>query len=269
MTSDLNSLADGLFFVGNATTVIRFGGFTLLTDPNFLRRGQRAYLGWGISTRRLRDPAVSIDQLPALDAVVLSHLHGDHWDRVATRHLDRDLPIVTTKAASRRLRLRGFGRAEGLRRWQQHELTNGDRTVRITSLPARHAPGAAQMLLPPVMGSLLEFGPRGGGVDLRMYISGDTIMCDELREIPRRYPDIDVGVVHLGGTTLLGVLIVTMDGRQGADWMELTGGRQVIPIHTDDYEAFKSPYSDFEREVRQRGLLENVRHVERGAAVPL
>jgi L-ascorbate metabolism protein UlaG (beta-lactamase superfamily) len=269
MTSDLNSLADGLFFIGNATTVIRYGGFTLLTDPNFLRRGQRAYLGWGLTTRRLRDPAVSIDQLPALDAVVLSHLHGDHWDRIATRHLDRDLPIVTTAAASRRLRLRGFGKTKGLNRWQQHELTKGDRTVRVTSLPGRHGPGKTQALLPPVMGTLLEFGPRGGGVDLRMYISGDTIMCDELREIPRRYPDIDVGVVHLGGTKLLGVLLVTMDGRQGADWMELIDCGKVVPIHTDDYTVFTSPLPDFEREVRRRGMQDSVRVVQRGTAMAL
>lgn len=93
--------ADGLYFIGNATMVIRYGGFTLLTDPNFLRRGQRAFLGYGLNSRRLRDPAISIDELPRMDAVILSHLHGDHWDRVTTRHLDRDLPIVTTSHASR------------------------------------------------------------------------------------------------------------------------------------------------------------------------
>jgi L-ascorbate metabolism protein UlaG (beta-lactamase superfamily) len=50
----------------------------LLTDPNFLRRGQRAYLGYGLTTRRVREPAISIGELPELDGVVLSHLHGDH-----------------------------------------------------------------------------------------------------------------------------------------------------------------------------------------------
>ena len=38
----------GLTFVGNATTLLRLGAFTVLTDPNFLRRGQRAYLGKGL-----------------------------------------------------------------------------------------------------------------------------------------------------------------------------------------------------------------------------
>ena len=41
-------------FGGNATALLRIGGFTLLTDPNFLHRGQRAYLGYGLSTTRLR-----------------------------------------------------------------------------------------------------------------------------------------------------------------------------------------------------------------------
>jgi L-ascorbate metabolism protein UlaG (beta-lactamase superfamily) len=90
-------------FVGTATTVLRLGGFTLLTDPNFLHRGQGAYLGKGLAARRLTDPALRIEQLPQLDAVVLSHLHGDHFDRVARGGLDRGLPILTTPHAARRL----------------------------------------------------------------------------------------------------------------------------------------------------------------------
>lgn len=261
-------IEDGLYFVGNATMVIRYGGFTLLTDPNFLRRGQRAYLGYGLSTRRLRDPAISIGELPHLDGVVLSHLHGDHWDRVTQRHLDHDLPIVTTPQASRRLGRRGFARTRGLRYWQQHEVRKNGRTVAITAMPGRHALGFTERLLPPVMGSMLEFG-RAGSTDLRMYISGDTLMCDELREIPRRYPDIDLGVVHLGGTSLLGLATVTMDGRQGADWAELTACPRIVPIHYDDYAAFKSPLSDFEEEARQRGLADRVHLIERGTSMRL
>jgi L-ascorbate metabolism protein UlaG (beta-lactamase superfamily) len=261
--------ADGLYFVGNATMVIRYGGFTLLTDPNFLRRGQRAYLGYGLTARRVRDPAISIDDLPALDGVVLSHLHGDHWDRVARRNLDRELPIVTTPHAARRLTKYGFGRSRGIRVWQQHELTKHGRTVRITAMPGRHAFGVVERLLPPVMGSMLEFGSAGGGTDLRMYISGDTLMCDELKEIPQRYPDVDLGVVHLGGTSLLGLATVTMDGAQGADWTELVGPRRVVPIHYDDYSAFKSPLSDYEDQARKRGFADDVHVVERGTSLPL
>jgi L-ascorbate metabolism protein UlaG (beta-lactamase superfamily) len=259
---------DGLYFVGNATTIIRYGGFTLLTDPNFLRRGERAHLGYGLTSKRVRDPAISIDELPALDGVVLSHLHGDHWDRVATRHLDRDLPVITTPQASRRLIGRGFEQTRGLRTWHRHELMKQGRTVRVTAMPARHAFGVPGRLLPPVIGTMLEFGAAGGGTDLRIYISGDTLMYDELKEIPRRYPQIDVGVVHLGGTNLLGLATVTMDGRQGADWTETIGPRRVVPVHYDDYTVFASPLSDFEAEARQRGFADDLRVVERGTTMP-
>lgn len=70
-------------FIGNATLLIRYGSLTLLTDPNFLHRGQLAHLGYGLVSRRLAEPAMDVTGLPHadLDAVVLSHLHGDHFDR--------------------------------------------------------------------------------------------------------------------------------------------------------------------------------------------
>ena len=69
--------------IGTATVLLRCGPFVLLTDPNFLHRGQFAWLGRGLVSRRLTEPALQLSELPDLDAVVLSHLHGDHWDPVA------------------------------------------------------------------------------------------------------------------------------------------------------------------------------------------
>ena len=40
-----DAYTDGLCFIGTATTLIRYAGFTVLTDPNFLHRGERVYLG--------------------------------------------------------------------------------------------------------------------------------------------------------------------------------------------------------------------------------
>src|SRR4051794_5429794 len=180
MTGTFGSGADGVTFIGTATTLIRFGGFTVLTDPNFLHRGQRAYLGYGLTSRRLTEPACTPAELPALDAVVLSHLHGDHFDRVARRGLDRDLPILTTPAAARRLQRRRFGQATGLRTWRSHTLGRDGSTLRVTAVPARHAPGAARHLLPPVMGSVLDFGGPDGDRRLRIYQSGDTLDVPEL-----------------------------------------------------------------------------------------
>src|SRR3954447_4632740 len=122
-----------LTFGGNATTLLRIGPFTLLTDPNFLRRGQRAYLGYGLFTKRLNVPSLLPAQLPALDAILLSHLHDDHWDRIATRSLPRETPVITTPAAARGLTKKGFREASDLTPWQPHELTSGRTPLRITS----------------------------------------------------------------------------------------------------------------------------------------
>ena len=53
------------------------------------------------------------------------------------------------------------------------------------------------------MGSIWEYTPHPGATTLRIYVSGDTIIHDELTEIRRRYPEIDLAVLHLGGTDLI------------------------------------------------------------------
>jgi L-ascorbate metabolism protein UlaG (beta-lactamase superfamily) len=259
-----------LQWVGNATVLIRACGFTVLTDPNFLHAGQRAHLGWGLTSKRLREPALSVEELPPLDAVVLSHLHGDHWDRVAARGLDRGVPVLTTRRAARRLRPRGFRRALGLRTWEGAHLTRDGVDLTVTALPGRHAPGPVQALLPPVMGSVLDFSERGRLL-LRLYLTGDTLLFEGLDEIPRRYPDIDVGVLHLGGTTLPGGVVVTMDGEMGAELVQRVQPDRAVPVHTDDYTVFRSPLSEFLTATERRGLAERVSVVERGEVldVPL
>lgn len=52
-------------------------------------------------SKRLKEAALSIDELPPVDAVVLSYLHGDRWDRVAQNGLGHELPVVTTPRCDR------------------------------------------------------------------------------------------------------------------------------------------------------------------------
>ncbi|MDI6103379.1 hypothetical protein QLQ12_32695 [Actinoplanes sp. NEAU-A12] len=51
--------AASVTFIGNATTLLRLGAFTLLTDPAFGPAGSRVHLGYGAWTRRLKDPAMT------------------------------------------------------------------------------------------------------------------------------------------------------------------------------------------------------------------
>src|SRR3954447_23865168 len=130
----------GVFFIGNATMLIRYHGFTVLTDPNFLHRGERAYLGYGLSSRRRTEPAAIPEDLAALDAVVPSPLHGDHFDRRARARLPRSVPIATTGPAERRLRKWGFTGATALDPWGSGTTPRGDERLRVTAVPGRHGP---------------------------------------------------------------------------------------------------------------------------------
>src|SRR3712207_9148795 len=69
-----------------------------------LFRSDHVHLGYGLISRRQTNPAVEIEDLLPFDFVLLSHLHGDHFDRVAERKLNKATLIVSTKHAVAYLR---------------------------------------------------------------------------------------------------------------------------------------------------------------------
>jgi L-ascorbate metabolism protein UlaG (beta-lactamase superfamily) len=251
-----------LTFIGTATVIVEIGGFRFMTDPNFLHQGEHAYLGMGLRSKRLTDPAMELEALPQLDFIVLSHHHGDHFDQHVAERLRRDIPIVTEPGSARKLRQQQFQRVFALETWQTQRMTRGDDTVDITATPAKHAPGPLQSLLPKVMGSILEFGSRGS-TSFRLYITGDTLMFDGIARIRERYPQIDLCVIHLGGTRIAGVLL-TMDAEQGVSALRVIEPAVAVPIHNDDYTVFKSSLEEFRRAVDAADLTTDVRYLDRG-----
>jgi L-ascorbate metabolism protein UlaG (beta-lactamase superfamily) len=252
-----------IFFVGTATVILRYAGFTILTDPNFLHAGDHVHLGYGLSAKRLTNPAMEIEELPPLDFCVLSHYHGDHFDHVVEERLQKDLPIITTREAAEKIAEKGFTAAIPLETWESVTVNKNDVRVSVTSMPGKHGPAIADLLLPSVMGSMLEFGSSNGARMLSLYISGDTLVFDQLREIPNRYPTIDLGLFHLGGTRIMGILL-TMDAEQGVEAVRIINPREAIPIHYNDYEVFKSPLEDFKKAIEEAGLSDRITYLSHG-----
>jgi L-ascorbate metabolism protein UlaG (beta-lactamase superfamily) len=252
-----------VFFVGNATVLIRYAGLTILTDPNFLHAGDHVHLGYGLTSTRKTNPALEIEDLPPLDFILLSHLHGDHFDRVAEHKLNKATTIISTRHATSYLEKVGFTRTHALKTWESIEVRKGGAILHLTAMPGTHGPGPLGAVLPPVMGSMLDFGDEEGGMRLRMYISGDTLIHERLREIPRRFPGVDLALLHLGGTRVLGIM-VTMDAEQGVEAMRIVDPRTAIPIHYNDYEAFESTLEDFKQAVHAAGLADRVHYLGHG-----
>jgi L-ascorbate metabolism protein UlaG (beta-lactamase superfamily) len=263
-TVEQTTAGDGsLLFIGTATVLLRYYGFTILTDPNFIHRGERVPLGGGLSAVRETDPAIEIDELPPLDLIVLSHFHGDHFDEIAQERLDKSVPIVTTQEAAGRLDELSFQKLYPLETWETAAFEKGNARLEITAAPGRHGPRPVSFALPDVMGSMLRFQNAESRQRHTVYITGDSLIIDELHEIRRRYPDIDLSLLHLGGTRVLGIL-VTMDAGQGVEALRIVRPKLAIPIHYDDYDVFKSPLADFQREVELAGLADRVHYLGRG-----
>jgi L-ascorbate metabolism protein UlaG (beta-lactamase superfamily) len=251
-----------IFFVGTATVLLRYAGFTILTDPNFLHAGDHVHLGYGLTAERLTNPAIELEELPPVDLCVLSHYHGDHFDQLVEERLQKDLPIITTEHASTALKAKNFTATIALDTWDFVDVAKGDARLRITSMPGKHGPAITDLLLPPVMGSMLGFS-SGNETMLHLYITGDTLVHDDLHEIPRRYPQIDLALFHLGGTRILGILL-TMDAEQGVEAIRIINPQEVIPIHYNDYEVFKSPLEDFKQAVEAAGFGDRVTYLSHG-----
>lgn len=107
----------------------------------------------------------------------------------------------------------------------------------------------------------------------RIYISGDTLLFDDLHKIPEMYSShtgkpIDLMLIHLGGTTIpspkVPLLMVTMDAKMGVQLMQVIGAEVTVPIHYDDYDVFLSPLSDFKKAVEEAGLNGKVVYLDRG-----
>jgi L-ascorbate metabolism protein UlaG (beta-lactamase superfamily) len=214
---------------------------------------------------RLTDPSMDFEDLPPIDFVLLSHLHEDHFDKLVERRLDRDIPIFTTLSAARTLKRRGFRKVCALRTWDSIQVSKGETTVRVTSMPGRHGPLLVSAMLPSVMGSMLEFSNARDGRHYRMYVSGDTLVYRDLHQIPLRYPNVDLALIHLGGTRVMGIL-VTMNAEQGIEAMRIIHPALTIPIHYNDYDVFKEPLGEFKRAVEAAGWQDRVRYLGHGEA---
>ena len=278
--SSSSSTTGSVFFIGNATVLIKYAGFTILTDPTFIHMHEKVPLGYGLDTTRLTNPAMEVNQLPPLDLVLLSHFHGDHFDQVAIHELDKSLPIVTNSHAVDELSIRGFTNTKKLDTWENITFTkkdnedNSDVELQITAMPGRHGPFPVSMFLPKVMGTILDFKRKddrnesknkshNGSQLFRIYITGDTMVFDDIKEIPKRYPNVDLALLHLGGTTIMGIML-TMDAKEGLEMFNIINPKKAIPIHYNDYDVFKSPIEDFQAKIKEAGIEDNVFYLNHG-----
>ncbi len=213
--------------IGGPTLVIEYGGTRLVTDPTF--DAPRSYHVGGRTLTKLTPPAVVLEDIGMVDAVLLSHhQHPDNLDHLGSQWLKQQKNVWTTEAAHQAK----FGAL--LPVWQTVELPEPSR-IRITGLPARHGPVGCERLTGEVMGFLLE------GEHLpAVYISGDNASLEVVSAIAARYPAIDVAILFCGAaqTALCDHQNLTLNSDQAVEAAHLLGAPIVVPVHFEGWSHF-------------------------------
>ncbi|MBO0693769.1 MAG: MBL fold metallo-hydrolase, partial [Acidimicrobiaceae bacterium] len=195
---------------GHATASIEIDGVHVLTDP--LLRGRVGPLRWYAA----RPPAALADQA---DAVLISHLHRDHFDRRSLAAVPAETPIVVPRGA--RSLVPSAGRRNVIE-------MRADDTVHLSALTVRavtavHSPRRDSVRRQP-RAEPLGYVVRGS---CAVYFAGDTALFAGMRGID---PDLDLALLPVGGWGLtLGA--GHLDPRAAVEAVALIGARRAVPIH--------------------------------------
>lgn len=227
-----------LTHLGGPTTLIEVDGWRILTDPTFDAPGRRYTFGWGTSSIKVAGPAQVPERVAPVDVVLLSHdQHADNLDDAGRALLGQAGTIITTVPAARRL---GALNARGLADWDSTTLEAPGRTpLRVTATPGRHGPKFSRPIAGKVNGFALR---RDGEKTAALWMSGDSVLYDGLREVARRIP-VDVALLHLGGVRFgfTGPIRFTMTAQEGAEFIRLMGPRVAVPVHYEGWTHFRDP----------------------------
>ncbi len=226
----MKTKAATLTLIGGPTALIEIGGFRLLTDPTF--DAPRSYERPGLAALvKTRGPALALEELGRIDAVLLSHdQHADNLDLSGRALLPQAGAVFTTRAGAERL----GGATRGLAEWETTTLEGaGGARLFVTATPARHGPIGIEPLSGDVVGFAIGVEQPGDS----LYVTGDTVWFDGVAETARRFSPRLV-LLFAGAARVRGAMHLTMDSNDAIEAAHAFAGARIVPIHTDGWTHF-------------------------------
>jgi L-ascorbate metabolism protein UlaG (beta-lactamase superfamily) len=279
MASSDNKNTITITHITTATTILNINGINFITDPVFCpastydishvfqKMPEAITSQMGGQTPppthlvSVEGPALQLQDLPPIDAVLLSHEdHVDNLDPEGRKLLDGRRVYTTSDGAKNLAPRTGV---VALKPWETVEAVIGGTTFKITGTPCQHLPGGE------VTGFVLEtesFGVHSSGLPNAIWISGDTVYLDELVEIGKKW-HIQVAQVHLGNAIVpmpSGPVQISMDGRSAIDLVEKIGADVMVPVHFESWEHLTEHGDDLVAIVKEKGFEDRVRWLTPG-----
>jgi L-ascorbate metabolism protein UlaG (beta-lactamase superfamily) len=237
-------------FVGHATVLLQWLGANVLTDPNFVRRV--------LVPKRLVEPGIAIQQLPPLEAIVISHAHFDHLVKPSLRQLPKDVPVVVPAGLAELIAPLGFRRVHELHWWEAYEADG----LKIVLVPAKHWGRRTPRDR--------ERGYGGFVIERRghhAYFAGDTAYFKGFAEIGRAFP-IDLALLPIGAYRPPSFRQVHCDPEDALRAFDDLRARYLVPIHWGtfrlSYEPVEEPIAWLARLSAERGYDGRVNILQHG-----
>ncbi|HWK65850.1 MAG TPA: MBL fold metallo-hydrolase [Rhizobiaceae bacterium] len=204
----------------NATLKLSYGGRTILIDPYFAPRHSLPSFT-GRSPNPLVDLPIAAEEiLSGVELVVVSHLHSDHFDKVAQQAVPKHLPIICQPGDEATIVAAGFTNVTPL------TASVDWKGLRLTRCEGSHGLGPVVEKMGSVMGFVLE-----ASEEPKLYWAGDTVLyAPVLDTIRSTKPDIIV--THSCGARWDGDLIV-MDADQTTALCEAAPESIVVATHME------------------------------------
>ena len=249
-----------LILIRGATLRVEMSGHTLLVDPQLDPAGAREPVPDTPNPRanplvELPEPAQAV--VAAVDAVLLTHTHQDHYDETARRLLARDIPIFCQPQDAERLHADGFSDVRPV----HAEASLGPLLIHRTD--GRHGTGELGDRLGPVSGFVVE-GPG----EPTLYIAGDTILCDEVREALERHRP-DAIVVNAGAARFNTGDPIVMDAEDVVRLARESDVPTIVAVHLDTVSHGTETRADLRARLEAEGLKVRVAVPEDGSEVPV